>query len=172
MFKNKSNWPSVATLRLHGWVIKVNGDQQQLRNIFICTAEGMAKWILLSICLQMWAYVKACWGSRGRAPLNLIIVTRCRWVAKSYSCPKNPGTWWWIGGSGVPEPVRIFLRREKSLACAKNQPTLSRQWPGHYTGTSIQIPDLCRWQSSFVPYKIPDSLLLFVQMWYFGLFFS
>ena len=43
MFKNKSKWPSAATLGLQGWVIKVNGDQQQLRNIFICIAEGMAK---------------------------------------------------------------------------------------------------------------------------------
>jgi len=78
MFEFKSNRPSAATLGLQVWVIKVNGEQQQLRNIFICIAEGMAKWILLSTCLQMWTCVKACQGSRGTAPLILIIVARCR----------------------------------------------------------------------------------------------
>lgn len=73
----------------------------------------MAKWILLSTCLQMWTCVKACQGSRGTAPLILIIVARCRWVAKSYSCSKNPGTWW-VDGSGVPEPIWIFWE-EKNL---------------------------------------------------------
>jgi hypothetical protein len=73
MFNNKSNWPSAAALGLQGWMIKVNGDKQQLQYIFLCIAEGMAKWILLRTCLQLWACVKACRGSRGRAPFILIL---------------------------------------------------------------------------------------------------
>jgi len=103
----------------------------------------MAKLILLSTYLQMWACVKHARGVEVELhPFSLLSLGVGEWpshtVAQRILVPAEQV------GLGVPEPIWIFLRRQKSLACAKNQPTLSKQWPGHYTGTSIQIPDLCR----------------------------